>query len=140
MRNGARPKNRSNRNYGTAPSSDKNEHKQHKLHRDLIEFEDFQTTILPMLRRDLKAGMTAKQLHEKYAALAAARMINIALTEENTGAAAAASKDILDRTAGKATEKKEVTHRFKDMDEKDLDALIESEEEDLKEMQAKFEN
>ncbi len=130
------PKNSTSGRYSSTPG----ERAQHKLHRDLIEFDDFQTTILPALRRDLKAGLTPKELQEKYAALAAARMINIALTEENTGAASAAAKDILDRTAGKATEKKEVTHKFKDLSDDELDAILASEEAEVTDMERKFEN
>lgn len=130
------PKNNTHRTYSSA----KGEHKQHKLHRDIADYEEYVQTILPAFRKDVKSGMSAEELQKKYAALAAARMITIALTDENASTASAASKDILDRVSGKATEKKEVTHRFKDMDEKDLDALLESEEEDLKEMQKQFEN
>ncbi len=140
MKNGARPKNHRERSYGTKNPSTETERKQHKLHKDLIEFDDFQSTILPALRKDVKSGMTPKQLQEKYAALAAARMINIALTDENITAASAASKDILDRVSGKATEKKEVTHKFKDLTDSELDAILESEEALTAEMESKFEN
>ncbi len=111
--------------------------RQHKLHQDLAEFEDYQT-ILKTIRKDIKAGMTQKELAAKYAPLAQARVISEMLTSENPTAALAAAKDLLDRVEGKATEKKEVTHRFKDMSEKELDAILKSEEEDLQNMEERF--
>lgn len=101
---------------------------------ELVEFEEFRTTILDTIRQDLKAGMTAAQLREKYAALVQARVLTEALTDESARALTAA-KDVLDRAHGRATEKKEITHTLKDMSEAELDALIRSEEEELREIE-----
>lgn len=100
---------------------------------ELSEFEEFRATVLDTIRQDLKAGMTANQLREKYASLVQARLITEALTDESARALTAA-KDVLDRAHGKATERKEVTHRLKDMTEAELDALILSEEAELEDM------
>lgn len=106
---------------------------------DLVEFEDFKETILPAIRKDVKSGMTAKQLREKYAALAQARLITDALMNPDAGKAAVAAKDIIDRAEGKAVERKETTHRFENMSDQELDALLASEEEDLAQMEDRFE-
>jgi hypothetical protein len=104
---------------------------------DLREFEDYQT-ILKSIRDDIKSGMTEKQLAKKYAPLAQARIISDMLTSENPVAALSAAKDLLDRVNGKATEKQEVTHRFKDMTDEELDAVLQSDEQELQEMSDKF--
>lgn len=110
-----------------------------RLHDRLAAFEDFESEILPALIKDLKAGMTPDQLRQKYDSIVQARAITTALTERDSGKAMTAVKDILDRTHGKATEKKEVTHRFKDMSDKELDAVIKSEEAELSDMEERFE-
>lgn len=112
--------------------------KQSRLHKDLAQFEEYQT-ILSSIRKDLKSGMTEQELARKYAPLAQARVISDMLTSDNVPAALAAAKDILDRVNGKSTEKKEVTHKFKDMSDKELEAVIKSEEEDLADMETRFE-
>lgn len=140
MRNRARPNRKTTRNPDSSRfSSVHAEAKQSSLHKNIADYEEFVTTILPAFRKDVKSGMSAEELQKKYAALAAARMITIALTDTNASTASAASKDILDRAGGKATEKKEITHKFKDLSDAELDAVLASEEDDLKEMQERFE-
>lgn len=133
MKNQAKPKHR--------PTQYRNGHKEEKkaaeLHKRLQEFEDFETEILPALRADVKSGMSAEQLRKKYESLVQARQITDALTAA-AGKAAGSVKDLLDRTSGKPTEKKEVTHRFKDMSDAELDAVLASEEEDLDQMNSRF--
>jgi hypothetical protein len=77
------------------------------------------------------SGMSPDEMRKKYKAIIQARLIQTAITSDD-GAALSAAKDILDRSDGKATEKKEVTHRYADMKEEELDAILMSEEEDLK--------
>lgn len=129
---GKRPK-----NHASKYSPKHSEHQMGKLHRDLAKFEDYQT-ILKSIRTDINSGMKEAELAKKYAPLAQARIISDMLTSDNVPAALAAAKDILDRVNGKSTEKKEVMHRFKDMSDKELDAVLKSEEEDLAEMQERF--
>lgn len=105
-----------------------------KLVEDLNEFEEFRTKILPAIRKDLLAGLTPDELREKYASLVQARLIAEALTTPDAGKAGTLAKDILDRQYGKATEKKEVTVKYSDLDDESLDALLLSEEEDLRAM------
>lgn len=105
---------------------------------DLTEFEKYQKEVLKKIRQDIAAGMTAPELRKKYAAQIQGRMITDALTEEDKGKAATIGKDIIDRVEGKATEKKEVTHKFSEMSDKELDAILQSEESDLKDMEERF--
>lgn len=100
------------------------------------EFEAFKETVLPSIQQDLYEGkLTASELYKKYEALAAARAISIAATEEDSGKAISAIKDILDRSQGRAVEKREVNHRFENLSDEELEALVMTEETDLKEGQ-----
>jgi hypothetical protein len=94
---------------------------------DLQAFDDFVKELLPALRNDLSAGLTADDLYKKYQSIAAARSIQIAMSEIDSGKALSAVKDILDRTQGKATERSEVTHRLDKLPDEQLDALLLSE-------------
>lgn len=92
----------------------------------LAEFQEFRDNVLPILRKDIAAGMTAEQLLAKYQSLATARTISIAATSENEGAALAAAKDVQDRAGGKAKERKEILHRLGELPEEEIDALLTS--------------
>jgi molecular chaperone GrpE (heat shock protein) len=109
----------------------------HRLLHDLEQFEDYQT-ILASIRKDIKAGMKEAELARKYAPLAQARIISDMLTTDNPQAALAAAKDLLDRANGKATEKKEVTHKFSELKDEELDAILKSEVEELGDMGERF--
>lgn len=102
---------------------------------DLIsDFEEFCAYLSPSIRKDLVKGMTEKQILEKYRPVAAARLASIAGTSTKDGIALAAAKDLLDRTAGKAVERKDITHRMSGLPERELDSLIMSELEDVKQL------
>lgn len=90
----------------------------------MAEFEAFKENILPALRQDIKSGKSAEQIYAKYAAIAAARGVSIAMTEVDSGKALSALRDILDRTQGKAVERIAVKHRFENLKEEELDALL----------------
>lgn len=94
------------------------------VHETLAQFEEFQAEILPALRNDMSSGMTAEELYKKYQALAAARGISIALGEANSATALSAVREILDRTQGKATENKQVEHKFSKMKDEEIDAVL----------------
>lgn len=98
--------------------------KQERVLDKLAEFEEFTHAILPKLRAMLKDGASADEILSFSQAAAAARVVTIAATEIDSSKALAASKDILDRTQGKATEKQEVTHRLEKLDDAQLDALL----------------
>jgi hypothetical protein len=111
-----------------------------ELHEAIAEFEKFKETTLKAIRKDIYSGMDAKEMRKKYASILQGRLISNALTEEDNAKAATMIKDLLDRNEGKATEKKEVSHKFSDLSDEELDAVIISEEEDLKDIQERFEN
>lgn len=138
MRNGAR--NKSRRNYRVHPHHQASTHdnKMAKTIAEIAAFEEFKGTILPDLQRDLKKGLSPAQIREKYMALLQARIISDALRTEDPTKALAVAKDLLDRVEGRATEKKEVTHKFKDMKDEELDAIIKSEIEELDDMEQRF--
>lgn len=92
----------------------------------LADFEEFRETVLPAIQKDLKAGYTAKQLREKYSAMLQARQITDALMAP-IGDGADIAQKILDRELGKATEHKEVKHKFSDLSDEQLDAILMSE-------------
>jgi len=91
---------------------------------DLARYETFTTEIAPALREDLKNGLKAEEIYEKYTAHAAARGISIAMTERDTGKAMKAIQDVLDRTKGKAIVRTENKHRFEELTEEQLDAIV----------------
>jgi len=53
-----------------------------------------------------------------------ARQLAIALTSEDTNQAAQAAQKILDRQEGKAKEQQEVQHKFEQLPDEELDAVI----------------
>lgn len=140
MRNSAKPK--AGRIKRTHPmySSTPNESRLSDLLKEVSQFEEFKATILPAMQKDLKKGMGAKELRAKYAALLQARVITDALTTKDAGKAALIAKDLLDRVEGKATEKKEVVHKFQDMKDEEIDAVLKSEIEELEDMEQRFQN
>lgn len=100
----------------------------------LARFEEFQEKILPWLQEALANGATAEEIYEKATNIAAARAVTIAATSSDQAKALAAVKDILDRTQGKAIERKKVTHTMEDLSDEELEALVLSQlddEEDL---------
>lgn len=134
VRNGARPKRRPDLSRRAAHE----EMKADQLHKDLADFEEYKEQLLPAIRRDLKAGLTAKQIREKYVAYLQAKMIARGIMTDDASQSIAIAKDVIDRVEGKATEKKEVSHRFADMSDKELDAILKSEEEELEAMSERF--
>jgi hypothetical protein len=110
-----------------------------KLAEQLASFEAFRSSLIPELAEDVLNGMAPADLREKYASLIQARQIMEAITSEDAGKAGAAAKDILDRSEGKATERKIVEHKFDNLTDQELDAILKSEEEDLEDMKGRFE-
>lgn len=98
---------------------------------DLTEFEEFREAVLPALRKDLAAGMSAEEIQKKYAAYAAARTVSIATTSQDDQKALAAARDIQDRALGKAVERKKITHEMENAPEEELDAYLLSKLDDM---------
>lgn len=90
----------------------------------LAIFEEFKASLLPKLQEALLSGKPPKEILEMSRAYAAARIASMAALEQNPALALAASKDLLDRTEGKATERKELVHRLGKMRDEELDAMV----------------
>lgn len=136
-RNGARPK---SPKRALVHQGEYREKKMASLMDDIAEFEEFRETTLKAIRKDIKAGMNAKAIREKYISILQGRLITDALTTEDIKEAFSIIKDIADRVEGKAKEQQEVTHRLEKLSDKELDALLQSEEEALERMHKQFQN
>jgi hypothetical protein len=104
---------------------------------DFLEFDEFRNTIPKEVRRQILAGRSADEIMKHHAPLAAGRIVAIAATSEDPKMALAASKDIIDRSQGRATERKEITHRYEDLSDEELNSILMSEVEDIKEIEGK---
>lgn len=93
---------------------------------DLAEFEHFRENILPEIRQAYRENKKPDDILRLTESLAAARLATIAATTPDESKALQAIKELLDRTQGKAVERKAVAHKFADVDERELDALLES--------------
>jgi hypothetical protein len=111
-----------------------------KMIDDLAEFEEFRANTLKAIRTDIRKGLSAADIRKKYASIVQGRLITDALTTEDVGRAAALGKDILDRVEGKAKEQTEVTHRMAKLNDKELDALLKSEDQELAQMEERFQD
>jgi hypothetical protein len=106
-------------------------HVEHNVVRSLdtlAEMDDFEETVLPRLRLLLKASkkLSPEQLYQEFGDILAARVISIALTERDSSKAMTAIKEALDRAHGKAKEKQEITHKYENLKDEELDALLRS--------------
>ena len=93
----------------------------------LAEYEAFLQDVPKELREAIVDGLEAPEIYNKYGKLAAIRMVQIAMTEQDSGKAIAAIKDIMDRNYGKATERKQIEHKFEGLSDDELDAIVLSE-------------
>lgn len=107
------------------PRSNKTERRMVEALDNLSQFEEFQEQILPKLREALAQGATAQDIYKLASAAAAARAVTIAVRGED-GQALAAIKEVLDRSVGKPTEKREVKHELANLPDDQLDALLDS--------------
>ncbi len=91
---------------------------------DLSEFQDFKAEMLPKIRKQLQAGASTKDILNTARAVAVGRLAMIASMEGDSKTALAAIKELLERTDGKVTEKKEIAHHLAAMPTEELDALL----------------
>lgn len=101
---------------------------------ELMNFYEFWQTAPETVRAQVRAGQSADEILRAHSALAAARIVAIAATAENVTTALSASKDVIDRAQGRATEKKEITHKYENMTDEELNSLLLSHGEDLKDL------
>lgn len=102
---------------------------------ELLAFQDFRTTVLPKLQEMVKQGKSADEIFKFAEAMAAAKMVTHALTDTDSGRAITATKDILDRSVGKAKERHEHEHKYAKLTDAEIDALLASEEQNLSDVE-----
>jgi len=105
-------------------SSNSTEHKVAELIDDLNSFDEFRNGILKELRTALKSKNSSEEILQRAQAFAAARLASIAATEEDSAKALSAIKDLLDRTQGKPAQKQEIEHKFQNLSDDQLDAIV----------------
>lgn len=98
----------------------------------LAEFEEYCSLIGEPLRKLVESGASQKEIREAFLPLIQARQVAIALTSEDVGKAHAAAQAILDRAEGKAKEQHVHTHKLDQLPEEELDAVILSELDSMK--------
>lgn len=98
---------------------------------ELAAYDEFAGQLLPEIRKMLVEGATSEEILARYSPFAAARIVSIAATELDSGKALSAAKDVLDRVQGKAIERKQIAHKFANLSDTDLDAVLASAVEDL---------
>lgn len=91
---------------------------------DLALFQEFQSDMLPKLRALIKRGAKTEEILELGRSLAVGRLVTIAATEEDSGKALSAIKELLDRKEGKITDKREIVHKMGKLRDEELDALV----------------
>lgn len=91
---------------------------------DLSLFTQFQSELLPDLRKMIQDGASTKDILGRARALAVARLTSLAVMEPDSKVALSAVKELLDRLEGKPTEKKEITHAMAKLKDEELDALV----------------
>lgn len=91
---------------------------------DLALFQEMRAELLPELRRLIETKAPTKQILESARAAAVARLASLAVMDEDSKTALAAIKELLDRSEGKVTEKKEITHAMSKLKDEELDALV----------------
>jgi hypothetical protein len=81
----------------------------------------------------VKEKWTAEKLwsHPVTQAMMAARLVNEGITNPDASKALAAIKDVMDRTVGKPTERKEIKHSLEKLSDEELQALLDTEEAEL---------
>lgn len=94
---------------------------------ELAAYETFQLDMPKELRKALVDKLPPDEVYKKFANFAAVRIMQIIATEKDSGKALAAAKEVLDRTYGKAIERKQVRHQFEELSDQELDAVLLSE-------------
>ena len=101
----------------------------------LAQYERFVELIPEALRKDVLNGMKPNEILHKYNNVVAARMVALAMTEKDPSKAFSMMKDVLDRTEGKAIERKQIQHALHQVSDQEFDALLASDLEDLEDLE-----
>lgn len=109
---------------GKQPAGNATEDRMIEAIDDLAEFDQFKAEVLPAIRKQLAAGASTKDILSTARSVAVARLAMIAVHEGDSKTALQAIKELLERTDGKVSEKKEITHQLANMKDEELDALL----------------
>ncbi|MHA1834076.1 MAG: hypothetical protein ACTSV7_08800 [Candidatus Baldrarchaeia archaeon] len=120
-----------NRRANSDTEVDAVEHARVKALDEYLEFSRYFKHIEPILKKALEEGKPAEEIYRECQHLVALRAVTLALTEQDTSKAMSAIKDVLDRGTGKAKERIDHTHRYKDVSDDQLDAMIKSMKADI---------
>ncbi len=89
---------------------------------DLAIFEELRTTLIPALRDAVQRGASTEEMLMIGKSAALARLVSMAVLE--AGGNLGAIKELLDRTEGKVTDTKTITHRLDKMKGEEIDAYL----------------
>ncbi len=87
-------------------------------------WEEFKDQFAPQVRKMLARGATAEEIYSEFSSHAAARSVTIAMSEVDAGKAMNAIKEILDRSKGKAMERKSIEHSLANAPEEQVDSAL----------------
>ena len=103
---------------------------------ELMQFEEFCEEIAPKLRTMLKQGKTAQEIYAWAQSMAAAKAVTL-INARDPKVAIAAVKEVLDRGVGKAAENINLTTRYEDLSDEELEILLKSQRDAINEASEK---
>lgn len=101
-------------------------HRACSAHDDIAEFEQFKEEVIDVVRKDLRSGMSASELRKKWLPVLEAKRISLGLLESDAGKQNQIVKDITDREEGRPKEQKKIEHRFSELPDDELEAIIQT--------------
>jgi ABC-type transporter Mla subunit MlaD len=120
-----------NTRFTAKPASNSEDPSVNEEERGLIEtldelalFQDLRADLLPELKKLIEGRAPTKDILQAARAAAVARLASLAVMDEDSKTALSAIKELLDRTEGKVSEKREVTHALAKLKDEELDALV----------------
>lgn len=93
---------------------------------DYSEFERYKGAMKQLMGL-VQKGASPEEIYEKFGPALAARMIMLGLTEKNPAMLKGVIQEVHNRAYGKPKEKQEVTHKYENLSEEELNQQIEQE-------------
>ena len=91
---------------------------------DLEMLEKIKTDLLPHLQRAVKQGVTAEEIFRMSEPMLAAKLVTEALRSQDVGKITGAIKEMINRSSGPVKQNDEVTHKFENLPEEQLNAIL----------------
>jgi len=112
---------------------DKDSNYEHYLASLLDDFKEFKKyeRVMGDLMHMVQSGASVESIYEKYGPALAARMVLMGMSTADSRQAINLIKEIHDRSIGKSKERQEITHKYENVSDKELERLIKSEEEQV---------